>query len=158
MQTVRSRIPSDLNELDKLNAVHKWIPGRHQVRPTQEQVSAKAYHVQYIRQNFYSEVDYILKTAFGLSSTRIDGLHSVDRDNLGVKKVFVENKFPYQTQGKHYVMWYTYKPDEVQVTKDIEEAILGIVGNESFQFGWYENPKMTIPDIYHVQVFWAVVS
>ena len=23
-----------------------------------------------------------------------------------------------------------------------------------FDFVWYENPKMSVPDFYHVQVFW----
>lgn len=23
-----------------------------------------------------------------------------------------------------------------------------------FDFAWYENPKMSVPDFYHVQVFW----
>eukprot|EP00697_Spironema_sp_BW2_P000817 gnl/Spiro4/11098_TR5885_c0_g1_i1.p2 gnl/Spiro4/11098_TR5885_c0_g1~~gnl/Spiro4/11098_TR5885_c0_g1_i1.p2 ORF type:complete len:207 (-),score=48.24 gnl/Spiro4/11098_TR5885_c0_g1_i1:102-686(-) len=27
-------------------------------------------------------------------------------------------------------------------------------GVAPFEFVWYENPKMSIPDIYHVQVFW----
>lgn len=152
---LRTRIPSDLDELDKLNAQHSWIPGRTQIRPSQEQITEKSYHVQYIRQNFSSEVDFILKTTLGFPSKRVNGLHFVEKEGLEKKKAFAENKFPYQTQGKHYVMWYTYKPDEEQITKDIEEALRDIAGNDNFQFAWYENPKMTVPEIYHVQVFWV---
>ena len=45
------------------------------------------------------------------------------------------------------------------IDRDIIEGITNIIGIEaSFQFGWYENPKMTVPGIYHVQVFWASTS
>jgi hypothetical protein len=29
---------------------------------------------------------------------------------------------------------------------------------QRFRFVWYENPKMTVPDVYHVQVFWCKTS
>lgn len=35
------------------------------------------------------------------------------------------------------------------------EALVGPDMKETFQFGWYENPKMTVPGVFHVQVFWA---
>ena len=34
-------------------------------------------------------------------------------------------------------------------------AIVDPKYRDTFQFAWYENPKMTVPGIYHVQVFWA---
>jgi len=55
-------------------------------------------------------------------------------------------------------MWYTYKPEtEEEISKDITEALRNLVGGDNFQFVWYENPKMTIPGLFHVQVFWTTI-
>jgi hypothetical protein len=34
----------------------------------------------------------------------------------------------------------------------------GLAGRRGFEFAWYENPKMTIPGVYHVQVFWHLTA
>lgn len=42
-----------------------------------------------------------------------------------------------------------------QVTADIRKSIATWLGpSASAEFVWYENPKMSVPDIWHVQVFW----
>tara|TARA_R110002050_G_scaffold124945_1_gene244317 strand:- start:12 stop:185 length:174 start_codon:yes stop_codon:yes gene_type:complete len=54
-------------------------------------------------------------------------------------------------------MWYTKMPPELtseDVTKNIEEDLREMIGSDDFEFVWYENPKMTINKVYHVQVFW----
>lgn len=54
-------------------------------------------------------------------------------------------------------MWYSYYPPEVSETEinaDISAALWKLLGHGNFEFVWYENPKMTVPGIYHVQVFW----
>ena len=63
-------------------------------------------------------------------------------------------------KGHHYVMWYSHNQptpitDEI-IDTDIAIALIDIVGQDvDYQFGWYENPKMSVPGIYHVQVFWT---
>lgn len=60
---------------------------------------------------------------------------------------------------RHFVMWYTYWPPEIteeEINQDIANAIVKRLGPCEYEFVWYENPKMTIPGIYHVQVFWRV--
>lgn len=52
-------------------------------------------------------------------------------------------------------MWYTYTPSDDEITQDVNDAIREIVGNDNFKFVWYVNPKMTIPEVFHVQVFWT---
>ena len=57
----------------------------------------------------------------------------------------------------HYIMWYTCTPEsllEEEITRDIKNSIYNIIYTDNYSFVWYENPKMTINDIYHVQVFW----
>jgi hypothetical protein len=43
------------------------------------------------------------------------------------------------------------------VSKDEKEGGATFSSSSSFEFVWYENPKMSIPGIYHVQVFWRVL-
>jgi hypothetical protein len=46
-----------------------------------------------------------------------------------------------------------------QISTDIAEGIQLLIGERhDFEFVWYENPKMTVPDLYHVQVFWRKKS
>ena len=42
-----------------------------------------------------------------------------------------------------------------EINKDIYNSIYNIVKCDKFKFVWYENPKMSIDDIYHIQVFWT---
>lgn len=54
-------------------------------------------------------------------------------------------------------MWYNYFPPEItedEINADIGAALEAETGADGYQFVWYENPKMTVPDVYHVQVFW----
>jgi len=68
-------------------------------------------------------------------------------------------RFRYQLHPStfHYIMWYTCDVEslsEEEITKDIKNNIYNIINSDDYSFVWYENPKMTIKDIYHVQVFW----
>ena len=77
------------------------------------------------------------------------------------------NIFPYALDegACHYVMWYNtpvlLKSDD-EVTRDISRELrrhvtesCGAAAAGSFDFGWYVNPKMTVPFLAHVQVFWV---
>ena len=55
-------------------------------------------------------------------------------------------------------MWYTCPIEDLtiqKITNDIKSEIYNIIKSDNFKFVYYENPKMTISDIYHVQVFWT---
>ena len=72
--------------------------------------------------------------------------------------VFQEQLFPYRIEdGRHFVMWYATKEQkrsDEEITSDIETELKAMTGTEdAFQFGWYVNPKMTVPEFFHVQVF-----
>ena len=74
-------------------------------------------------------------------------------------KLYLHNKFPYKLHENtyHYVMWYRKNKSilgEEQITNDIKNYLNNLVTDKKYKFVWYENPKMTINDIYHVQVFW----
>ena len=68
---------------------------------------------------------------------------------------FAPNLFPYAVpEGtRHYILWL---PSPVEVAEEtvnryLTEAVLREGGED---FVWYYNPKPTILEIYHVQVFW----
>ena len=54
-------------------------------------------------------------------------------------------------------MWYTCAKEELseeEITRDIKNNIYAFIKTDEFSFIWYENPKMSIEDMYYVQVFW----
>lgn len=78
---------------------------------------------------------------------------------------FVPNSFPYQLTGggHHYVMWYSssrlLKGDD-EISHTISRGIKKVLkdagsSDQDFDFAWYVNPKMTVPQLAHVQVFWV---
>ena len=85
----------------------------------------------------------------------------MDSHNIAGLKRFEKNQFPYQLQeGSHYVLWLgpsasETMPTEGEINEHITQALTQLTGGDNFNFAWYENPKMTIPSVYHVQVFWC---
>lgn len=57
---------------------------------------------------------------------------------------------------KHFVLWYLGDtPNDDQISRDISDQIaIYSPRSGSAPFGWYVNPKMSVPEIFHVQVFW----
>eukprot|EP01080_Neovahlkampfia_damariscottae_P009209 gene9209-1295_t len=155
---LNSKIDSNHETLEEYHKHHKWIPNKQQIRPSLHSKKEKEYFLQNVNNNFHSNYDYILKTIFKVKSQRIDGKHKIDKDHVFIEKqkIFLPNKFPYQLEeGNHYVMWYSYESEtEENITNDISLALTELVGENNFEFIWYENPKMSIPEVSHYQVFW----
>ena len=85
-------------------------------------------------------------------------LFKVNPESIYEVKIFAPNEFPYNSDGNHSIMWYggidQSQIKENEVNEDIFQNLEKQLGHVNFEFAWYENPKMTIPQIYHVQVFW----
>lgn len=154
------KVSSDAEELQKLHEKYPWVPGKENIRPAPENKERKHEYLETVCAQYASEGDYVLQTVFGIAPEKgPDGKYFVPRDKLRKMSVFDRNLFPYMLpQGtRHFIMWYTFGPDglpEEQVTKDIAAALAIRVKHATPEFVWYENPKMTIPTVYHVQVFW----
>jgi len=98
-----------------------------------------------------------------------------------VAPVFKPNRYPYQLpvrelpeschefqrQTQHWILWYHHYPDEEMVNpidevidSDIRCELTALVTSHGFEaafdFVWYRNPGMSVPDMFHVQVFWIV--
>lgn len=97
---------------------------------------------------------------------------------------FVPNEFPYSTSGYHWVLWFGTKYQTVSDEKiseiiqgylndmvikyNLQHRRLNFMEQESsgrirddnlceefdYDFAWYINPKMTVPEFFHVQVFY----
>lgn len=59
------------------------------------------------------------------------------------------------------IMWYSYYDETVtedKINMDIDKNIKDIVGDEKYDYVWYINPKMTVPEVFHAQVFWIAIK
>ena len=159
-----SSISSAYEDLDVLHETFKFIPDREGVRPSPEAKEAKEVKLKELESEWKEFVDFIYATVFSLPHIELpDGKKTVanrHKDRMDVTaSVFQKQMFPYLIkEGQHYVMWYATreqsKTDE-EITADIDKELQRITGSENaFQFGWYINPKMTVPEFFHVQVFW----
>jgi hypothetical protein len=121
--------------------------------------------------NRYATItDYILDTVFHFPTCLPVG-HGKLRSSLPLDpttmqplrtKAFQPNAFPYNLPdgSHHYLLWYSFDPPlvtEATVNADIHSGLASLLGHARFEFAWYENPKMTVPGVYHVQVFWHEV-
>ena len=163
-----SKISSDYEDLDSLHKTYKFIPDRDGVRPSPEAKEAKAEKLKELEGEWKDFVDFIYSSVFALphivtpdGKKTVPNRHKERMDRAA--HVFQENYFPYLIkEGHHFVMWYAtseQKKSDEEITADIDEELKKITNSESdFQFGWYINPKMTVPEFFHVQVFWSSSS
>jgi len=94
--------------------------------------------------------------------------------------VFQPNRYPYQLpvrqlpdschefqrKTQHWILWYHHYPDEPLVDPsddvidfDVRREVSALVKSHGFEacdYIWYRNPGMSVPDMFHVQVFWIV--
>lgn len=160
------RIPSDKQELEKLHAIANWIPGENQIRPSQSNLEAKAIEMMNIERFYVSTSDYIWDLTFSFP-TKMDSsgkLYAIvppekEEESIHENGLFVPNNYPYKLdEGSHHsVIWYRYgRPvdGDTKINNDIFAGLSSKLNHENFEFVWYENPKMTVPEIYHAQVFW----
>jgi len=157
------KVSSNCDDLEVLRTVHPWLPGRETVRPTPELRAIKEASLANVRDNFNTMGDYILQSVFGYAPERDPVTNKLyvapEKWRTQQKRVFDRNMFSYSVPAgtRHYIMWYApeHPTDDAEITHDItEELKIRTHTQNGFEFAWYENPKMTIPDIYHVQVFW----
>lgn len=154
---LKCRIKSNAENLIKLNKYYNWIPNDSMFRPTQENKAKKDAEIAEINDtNKYPNrmADYIYETVF--ESDIKDPL--LERGaKLFNKIVFEPNQYPYQTQGNHYVLWFGSKIQEYSdecITDIINKKLNTINNGNSYDFVWYINPKMSVPEFFHIQVFW----
>ncbi len=132
---MKGQISSDISSLNELSRTYPWIPNESSIRPSPEVMIKKCMVNQHIQRDWPSLSTYIQQTIF-----------------RGRKCwIFEECMFPYQTKGKHYILWntdfpFTHEFNNKDMYEEIEKYVKG-------DFVYYKNPKPTVLEFYHVQVF-----
>ena len=162
------KVSSDKNDLERLHQQFNWIPGFNNIRPSRNILYQKYLDSVFMPLIYKSVKDYIYINHFKFNPTLITQSNKTDvkleclREDIQIKNVFVKNEYPYDVpvNTKHYVLWYShysFSRDDNKINKDIYDSLYKLLKHRNFEFIWYENPKMSIPDIYHVQVFWHLI-
>ena len=153
------KISSNIDDLENIKKIYSWIPGENNIRPDKEIIDKKLQFWENIHLKYNKMSDYILNVHFNLpviinDNNKFEVLLS-SYNNIE-KFIFMENTFPYNLEENtnHYILWYTFIPSDYDVNKHIFTEIYKILNHTHFNFVWYENPKMNVPEIYHLQVFW----
>lgn len=158
------QISSDINELNGLHSVFPWIPNKDMIRPSVEELRQKAALANIIAVEWGSMRDYILHTVFRQSYVEVTRKKFVPDSDV-VDHVFEESQFRYDlpSTANHFVLWFSKVVfrNGYAIHKDlVNEIIVGELKKrcERFDFAWYINPKPSVPDFFHVQVFWIAVE
>jgi len=160
------QISSNLEELNKLHALHAWIPNEDMIRPNSEDLCIKKNAMREICDDWLDTYHYILHTIFGLGYDSIAKKKFVpDVFNLP-EWTFQESLFRYNLphETNHYVLWFSKYNHEDGKTMIDAETIDAIISSElrnitsNCDYAWYINPKPSVHDFFHVQVFWIVCS
>jgi hypothetical protein len=141
-----SKISSDPAVLEVLSARRPWIPNAQTMRPTPEDLAKKMAWLAMPAMQPPSQLkQYLLDTLF-----------------KGDTWAFSPAMFRYNTTGEHYVLWnsehdYYFDYDDDHIDSIITGLLTHIVGNTNFDYAWYKNPKPSVPELYHVHVFWVTI-
>ena len=148
--------------MEKLHDIYFWIPGSENVSPTKE-VEDKKNSEKVLRSLVYrNSSDFIFIKYFKFKPDMDENSKMIClKNNIEDKVILIKNEFPYDCPKgtSHYVLWYSInKPENDQkINNDIYTCLKDKLGHNCFEFVWYENPKMSIPEIFHVQVFWRII-
>jgi len=165
---IQNQIPSDIQELNKLHETYEWIPNEYMVRPNSIEMSRKNLLIETIKNEWLTPCDFILNKVFNQDfiSNEITNQKFVPFIKVSIPEiVFTESLFRYNlsSNANHYVLWFSkinYFFGKETIDKDF---INNIIKNEiikktnNFDFAWYINPKPSVPDFFHVQVFWIPI-
>ena len=155
------KIPSSRNKLDILNKFYSWIPSGSMVSTKKDKKVIDA--INYQKNYYQSNVDLVLIKYFNLPgkiNRETNKVFSKLKLSELKLKTLVKNEFPYMIpkNTEQYIMWYTYNNiTDNEITSDINELLEKLLNHNNFEFVWYENPKMSIPEVFHLQVFWHLV-
>jgi hypothetical protein len=159
---LRCKISSDIQDLNELHKWYNWIPGENMIRPSPKVLEDKRQFSNYVLHNWMSFRDFILDTHFKYP-VDIEDNHLYIRNE--VKKSewnFQKSLFPYDLPPdvNHYVLWnslydYFNDFDESVINTIIKDTLESMIGTDKFDFAWYKNPKPSIPELWHCQVFWV---
>ncbi len=158
---LRCKISSDVQDLNELHAERWWIPNENMIRPSEKILKSKQEVSRNILGIWASFRDFILDTRFRYPTKKYNGLLVVDdtgkREEWGLRISLFSYNLPPGVH--HYILWnskYNYfeQFDELKINGIIKDCLTNMLGCDNFDFAWYINPKPSIPELWHCQVFW----
>jgi hypothetical protein len=158
---IRNKIDSDIKSLNELNKKYSWLPNENMIRPSSQDIANKKILISKINTEWLSTKDYILNSVFGLNYIDENGIKFV-KDTKNINEwIFEPSIFRYNLEegSNHYILWNSKYRFQDEIDNDIINNIITcelikIIGSSDFDFAWYKNPKPTVPEFYHLQVFW----
>lgn len=164
---IHNQIPSNIESLHVLHKIYEWIPNENMIRPNSIELAKKQLLMNTIENEWNTLQDYILFKVFN---------QDFEENSIGKKEIpyiktsiaeyiFIESLFRYNlpSYANHYVLWFSkinYENGKHIISeKEINEIIFSELCKyiENFNFAWYINPKPSVPDFFHVQVFWIPI-
>lgn len=162
LHLLRNKISSDIQDLNELHRIYKWIPDENMIRPSPKVLEDKSVFGEYVLRKWVSFRDFILDTHFKYSINIKDGYRYIHSEVKESEWNFQKSLFPYDLlpEVNHYILWnslYDYFKDfnESIINSIIKDTIESMLGTDKFDFAWYKNPKPSIPELWHCQVFWV---
>lgn len=106
---IRSKISSNIEDLDLLHQIYSWIPNNESIRPNPDILAKKRLKCQEILAIWESFKDYILHTVFKKHHMFVNNKYQAVNDRVYGKKIFVPNEFPYNlSSGKIEIISLIY--------------------------------------------------
>jgi hypothetical protein len=159
---IQDEISSDINVLNELNKKYIWIPNENTIRPTQSDLVRKYFLNNTIQTEWKSMKDFIQNSVFK-KPYLIDENNKkyVENQNYVEEWLFEPSMFRYNIipKSKHYILWnnkhnFFENYDSKKINQILKVVIFDKLGHHNYDFAWYKNPKPTVPEFYHIQVFW----
>jgi hypothetical protein len=166
---IRNLISSDIETLNNLNIKYKWLPNSETIRPNSLNITHKHYRLNQIANEWESIDDYIRYRIFGQKAyINSQNKKQIKNPSLDLPKIiFAESEFKYDLipESNHWVLWLSNLRQDENLNdvliNEINEIItnqlaklIKLLKSDNFDFAWYKNPKPTINEFFHVQVFW----
>jgi hypothetical protein len=162
---MRGRISSDIADLNTLHKTYPWIPDETMIRPSPDLVKQKLEIIHMIDTTWKSLKDYILCSVFAVPFDENEkGIHYATTYDTSHVWMFSPALFRYNlpVTASHFILWnskhdFYHDFDDATINDKINEYLDGLVGSYKYKFAWYKNPKPSVIDFYHVQVFWSLI-
>lgn len=146
---IRGRISSSLEDLNRLSAIYDWIPNEETIRPTAADLAAKRAAMDHISRTWPTVKAFIE--------------YSVFSNDTVSEWFFKPSTFRYNLPNcaNHYVLWssqknYYHSYADEEINNQINMQLKNLLQHNNYDFAWYKNPKPTVIDFWHVQVFWIM--
>jgi hypothetical protein len=139
---IRGRISSLIEELNELSKIYNWIPNENTIRPSREDLEKKWETLHHIEQNWHSMKDYVYHNILNCTEKEWVFSPSIFRYNL-------------PADANHWVLWNTRTDINAMIEDETINAVLCGLLDQTTDFAWYKNPKPSVPEYFHVQVFWS---